>query len=224
MKILRKLREIEKLSRKDIIEKLDISESSIKKYETGRDYPYFTSLIRISIFFQLSIDCIINDEVTNRPKNLKLIKKAQLIDNSSIEKNINLIINNIETYLLNTKTTLDTIKLDQFSDQLSNDFHSNLKIIRTSQGLSYEQIGKPINISSQMIYRYETNQYPPFSKIKPLTDQLDISAHSLCTGEKLNWKFKNKDFYEYILIADQYCTLDEHRMLIYIIDKMLANI
>ena len=223
MKIIRKLREIENLSRKTITTHLNISTDALEKYENGKKNPYFPVILKFAKYFDVSVDFLIGGENVQSAKNIKLIKTAKLLDQIEIEINIVTISSVIESLLPEDLINDFKIHLDNFPEKLTDDFHTNLKTIRNLKKLSQEQLGQPINISSKVIFHYENTQYPPAPKLKLLAERLQLSAHCLCTGEKLYWTFNHNNFLDLILKADQLCNLDEHRMLIHIMNKMLSK-
>ena len=221
MKIIRKLREIYNLSRNDLTESLNITIDAIDKYENGKKNPYFPVLVKIADFFQVSIDFLVNTEDTKSPRNLKLINLASEIDKRELNNIIIHISEIIKSFIKHDEKII--VQIDNFDIDLTDDFHKNLRIFRQYKDYSYEAYGKKINMKSGLIRSYEINRYPPAPKLVILANGLYISVHSLCTGEKLSWIFKNNDFFNLILKADHFCNLDEHRMLIYIMTKMLEN-
>ena len=98
--------------------------------------------------------------------------------------------------------------------------HSNLKNIRNHKKLSQENLGNLINISRTLLSKYELKNYPPIERLIKLSKILNISIHALATGEKLFFDFQDRPFGRIILLADHFLSLEDHKILI----KLMENI
>ena len=74
-----------------------------------------------------------------------------------------------------------------------------------------------------MISGYESNINPPAKKLTQLINIFNISAHCLATGKKLYYKFNDINFSKMILNADHFLSIEEHKMLIHLMEKILQN-
>lgn len=77
---LKKLRESEGLLQKELADKLNISTSTIGMYEQGRRDPDYTTLKKIANYFNVSIDYLLDNDVTNvddlELREIESLKKA----------------------------------------------------------------------------------------------------------------------------------------------------
>ncbi len=60
---LKKLRESNNLSRKQVAERVGITESSIGLYETGVRIPSLTTLVKLSAQYKVSLDYLVDNKV-----------------------------------------------------------------------------------------------------------------------------------------------------------------
>ena len=71
MKRLRELRKKEKLTMQELAEKLNISQSTVSLYESGKRHPDSDTLKKIAKFFNVSIDYLLennSDIIYQQPK------------------------------------------------------------------------------------------------------------------------------------------------------------
>ena len=80
-KRIKDLREDNDLTKQELADKLDISERTLTRYETGESEPTISVLIKMSLIFNVSLDyiCCIKDEVA-------MLKRALLINLKSFLK------------------------------------------------------------------------------------------------------------------------------------------
>lgn len=67
-KKLKELRKAHKLRLKDLAEKLDVSFVAISQYENALNYPSFMHILKISQFFDVSVDYLLGINATNIDK------------------------------------------------------------------------------------------------------------------------------------------------------------
>ncbi|WP_343337344.1 hypothetical protein TPELB_23890 [Terrisporobacter petrolearius] len=78
-KILKDLRTEFNMSQSELAKKLDISPSTVGMYEQGRRYPDFDTLIKISEFFNVSLDFLLGKTLIRNEQNTSLnLTKKQL--------------------------------------------------------------------------------------------------------------------------------------------------
>lgn len=221
MKILKKLRKIENLTRIELSKQLNIDDRTIIQYEIESKNPWFEFLLRISKFFEFSIDFIINEGKTDYSKNLKLLNLAKKFDKQEMRNQRNQIEANASSFLSKIENINFQSKKDDFEENLTNDFHENIKTMRLSKKLSQAGLGKPLGISARSIFGYEHDFYPPIDKLKKISERLNVSAHSLTTGYKLHFEFVDNHFGDTMIKADQFLPLEEHKMLIHLMETIL---
>lgn len=223
MKNIRRIRELYGLSKRDLSRLTGIDENSIKQYELGSSFPYFTSLIKLSSVLRYSVDYFLFYENTSYIKNIRLLELASRFDNTDMLNERHQIEVDTAAYLKRIKDKPLEITMDDFNLELTEDFRKNLRIIREWKSLSQSELGRNTNLTSQVICRYEKDRYPPSEKLRTLTKSLAVSAHCLCTGEKLYFNTKDNHFCSTMLLADQYLSVEEHKILIYLMETLLQN-
>lgn len=223
MKILKKLRKIEDLTRIELSKQLNIDDRTIIQYEIESKRPWFEFLLRISKFFEFTIDFIINEGKTDYPRNLKLLNLAKEFDKQEMRNQRNQIEANASSFLSKIENNNFHPKIDDFEENLTDDFHKNIKTIRLSKNLSQAGLGKPLGISARSIFGYEHDFYPPIDKFKKISERLNVSAHSLATGYKLHFKFVDNHFGDTMIKADHFLPLEEHKMLIHLMETIIKN-
>ncbi|MCG8570531.1 MAG: helix-turn-helix domain-containing protein [Spirochaetes bacterium] len=223
MKNIRKIRELYGLSKKELSQLTGIDEGTIKQYERGGSFPYFTSLIKLSFVLRYSVDYFLFYGDTSYIKNIRLLELASRFDNTDMINERHQIEVDTSTFLKKIQDKTFSPLTDSFDKELTKDFRKNLKTIRESKQLSQAKLGKYANLSPQAIYSYETNRYPPSEKLRLLSKALNLSAHCLCTGEKLYFSINDSDFCKIMLQADHYLSVKEHGVLIFLMETLLEN-
>ena len=84
-KFLRELRKEKGLTQEQLAEKLNVSNRSISRYETGNNMPDISLLIEIADIFEVSIPEIINGERKN--ENMNQEKKETAVAMAKYSKN-----------------------------------------------------------------------------------------------------------------------------------------
>ena len=223
MKNLKKLRNYLNLTQDKLAEKINIDKDLISKYENEISNPSFQILLKFTDFFRISFDYLVLDEKCLYPRNIKLLKLAKKIDDLH-DPNIR---SNIETsttaFLNNIKNKQIDIKQDQLEIKLTDDFHSNLKNIRKYKNIRQIDCAKDLNISAPLLGMYEKRIYPSIEKFIKISKRLNISMHALATGEKLFFDFQDRPFGKTMLLADQLLPLEEHKMLIHLMEAIIKH-
>ena len=106
---LKKLRENKQLLQKDLGEILGVSASTIGMYEQGRREPDNTILKKISKYFKVSIDYLLDNETLNNSKQKETLKKA-LIKNGYMKKDEDLSDGELKKLIEFVKTNKKFIK------------------------------------------------------------------------------------------------------------------
>lgn len=222
MKIIKTLRKNNNLSSYQLAKLTNIDGNMIRQYENNFSKPSLENLIIFSFFFGYSLDYLINKGDTNYPKNLKLLKLAQTIDDININQRYQ--IESTASSLLNKYNIIKTnFNFDNIDIDLSNNFHKNLKEIRLKKDLTQEELGKDFNISTRMISGYENNVTPPRNKLSYLASKLNISIHCLVTGEKLKFDFDDKHFGETMLKANHFLSFEDQKVIIHLMEAILQT-
>ena len=222
MKKIRILRYYYGLSKKQLASLAGINERTVEQYEQGVRTPYFKTLVALSSVLQFSVDYLIHN-TTNYPSNLRLISLASQFDTDKMYHQRNQIEADALAFLERIKEKTSDITMDHISSKLTDSFHDNLKTVRTAKNISQAQLARSLDFSSQVIYMYEKDRLPPVDKLKKIAETLNTSAHCLCTGNKLHYEFSDPKFCKTMLFADHYLPLEEHKMLIHLMETLLEN-
>lgn len=97
-KNLKLLRENSNLKQESLANKLDISKSVLSYYENNKSEPTMSVLIKISSFFNIDIDTLVNEDLSS--------------DNLSIRTKINSVLNSSNNIFINNKSTINSIFID----------------------------------------------------------------------------------------------------------------
>jgi len=71
--------------------------------------------------------------------------------------------------------------------------------------------------------QYELKSFPSVENIIRLSESLDVSMHALVTGIKLNFQFTDGHFGKTMLLADHFLSLEDHKVLIRLMESALNN-
>jgi transcriptional regulator with XRE-family HTH domain len=210
------------LTQEQLAKLLQIEHPSIVYYETGKTMPSISTLLKAIKVFSVSLDYFILFDKCQYSKNLKLLNLGQLIDRGDFSGERKTIESNIRMFL-KSKHTEKVYKQDIVDVKLSNSFNKNIKILRNLNNMTQLQLGEMLNISKSLVAQYELNSFPPLDRLADLSNIFDISIHALITGEKLCFYFENKVFGEDILLADHFLSLEQHKILITLMEAVLKN-
>lgn len=219
-KNLRELRNNKSLTLEKLSEETKINIKNLIGYESNTVNPSLTNLITLSRFFGISLDYIILWEKNNYINSVDMLILSQKIDSLDQVKRFQ-IENTINTLI--KKNNSLTIKFDLDFDQLKNNIHENIKIIREKKGLSQISIADFLNIKQSVVSNYEKSSIPPIDKLIKLSNLLNISIHALVTGNILNFTFKNLSLKEAILNGDKLLSLKDKDFLIRLMQKIIDD-
>ena len=219
MKILKKLRNSLNLTQKEFAKKLSIEQNTLSQYEADF-YPSFKVIKKISEIFEVSIDYLLLEDKCFYPKSLSFIKKAIELNHQNNTDSKSFVKKAISNLIpeINNKNII--IKQDSIIEKLENNFHDNLKILRNINELTQNQIAEKLKIVRSVVSLYETKNYPSIDKMIKLSQLFNCSIHTLVTGEKLSFDFKDKNFGKTIFIADHLLSIEDKNFLI----KLMGNI
>ena len=100
---LKKIRELKRISQKELGEKLGLASTTISSYERGICDPSVDILIKMADIFNVSVDTLVGHD-------------ANLIDMNSLDANQQLIVNEV----INVLSTEDTAKIVGYIASLKN--------------------------------------------------------------------------------------------------------
>ena len=219
MKNFKNLRIFFKFTQEELAKKLELEQqSTIALYESN-NYPSFKILKKMTEIYNLSFDYIILNNECHYLRNLKLLKLAKKLDISFQSQARSHIETTAESFL-KQKSKID-LKLDSIDIKLTNDFHANLKKIRKIKNLKQGEIATLLNIGRTAVTLYEKNIYPAIEKLIKLSKVLNVSMHALATGEKLFFDFQDRPFGKTMLLADQLLPLEQHKILIILMENII---
>lgn len=219
LKLLRNYKEITLQQLADI---LNQKYNSTKQYEFDNIIPPIDILIKMSDYFEFSIDSILLFDNLEYIKNIKLISLAEKIDKMTPDNRYK-IESTIETLLKSINSDLQSNQ-DNVDIQLTDKIHENIKNLREKKALSQRELSKVFNKSSSFINQYEIgkNKPSPENLIK-LSGYFNISIHALITGQKLFFNFINKAFENAILKADKQLSLEDQKFIIKLMNKIIES-
>ena len=143
MENLKEIRTSFNLTQQELAKKLMIEDgATIAQYEADTT-PSMKVLIKMTEIYNLSLDFIVNNKNCVYPRNLKLLTLTKEFDNSAHFQSRSLVEASASVFLKENKT--DEIKQDSFELELSPDFHSNLKNIRSLKNISQLELAKVLN-------------------------------------------------------------------------------
>jgi transcriptional regulator with XRE-family HTH domain len=218
MENLKEIRTSFNLTQDELAKKIMIEDrATIAQYE-AKMTPSMKVLIKLTEVFNLSLDFITTGKNCIYPRNLKLLGLAKSFDDSAQSQSRSLVEASIDVFL-KQKPNIE-IKQDLIDLDLKNDFHSNMKSIRSFKKISQLELAKILNVGRTAITQYEMKNFPTLENLQKLSELFDISMHALVTGQKLNFQFTDGPFGKTMLLADRLLTLEDHKYLI----KLMENI
>lgn len=221
MEFLREIRTAFNLTQDEVTQKLMLNDKTIVyQYET-RATPILSVLIKYSKAFSLSLDFIIVNHNCIYPRNLRLLELAMQIDNTAQYKSRSLVEALVDVFIKENGKI--EIKQDPADLELSPDFHSNLKSLRSQNKISQSDLANVLNVGRTAITQYEMKAFPTLENLQKLSSQFNISMHALVTGQKLNFQFTDGHFGKTILLADRVLSLEKHNYLIELMLEILKK-
>jgi transcriptional regulator with XRE-family HTH domain len=216
---LKILRHYKGLTLGQFASQININYETLKSYESNYINPSLLNLIKIADFLNISIDFLILGELTAFPRNLELITLAKEADsiNQSGRDHISL----SAVAFLQTRDSITDIKYDNI--ELTGDIHRNIKFLRGLRDITQKQLSEFLEGAPYQISFYEKSSIPPIDRLIKLSRFFNVSIHSLTTGKMLNFEFKDRKFGDVILKADRCLTLEQHKILITLMEAVLKN-
>jgi len=221
MENLREIRASFNLTQEELAKKLLlVDRGTIALYESDVT-PSMKVLIKLCEVYNLSLDFIVNGKNCVYPRDLKLLTLAKSFDDSAHSQSRSFVEASIDVFM-KQKPEIE-VKQDSIELELSLDFHSNLKSIRSLNNISQTELAKTLNVGRTAITQYEMKNFPTLENLQKLSELFNISMHALVTGQKLNYQFKDGHFCNTMLLADRFLTLEEHKYLIKVMENILAK-
>lgn len=220
---LRRLREVNRLTVKNLSDALSINFDLFRSYEESNHSPPYKTLIKIAKYFGLTLDFLLIWDKTEYVHNLKFIKLGEKIDKLDKVKRFQLE-STVDTLLSKNKDNNITIRFDNFSILLTDNIKKNIFLIRKHQELTQKQIAEKIGVGKVRIYYYENKNPPPVDKIIKLAKCLNASIHSLVTGQKLSFNYNNKDLLNVLLKGDKLLSLEDKQFCIKLMERIILDI
>lgn len=218
---LKKLREYKAITSEQLSLDTDISLRKVHSYEHDSINPPLNNLIKLSSYFGVTIDFLILWDKTPFFHNLKLLNLANQID--KMDQLHRFQIESMTSALMKGKTKIE-VKLDNNNQvDLVNNFHLNLKTLREQKGVFQKDIADLLDTNASMVTHYENKSVPPIEGLIKLSDYFSVSIHALATGQKLFYPFIDGQFGENIFQADHLLSLEEHKMVIYLMEAIIKN-
>ena len=193
----------------------------MKSYEHKNIKPPLNSLIKLSNYFGVTIDFLILWDKTPFLHNLKLLNLAKQID--EMDQLHRFQIESMASSLLKGKNKIEIKQDNNIPAELTKDFHLNLKTLREQKGVFQKDIAELLETNRSMATHYENQSTPPIEGLIKLSDYFGVSINALATGQKLFLPFKDGQFGETIYQADQLLTLDEHKMMMHLMEAIINN-
>jgi len=202
---------------------LSIELVTVAFYETGKNKPSMHILQKACEIFGISLDYLYLYSDCLYPRNLKLLRLAKTLDNEAFSEARSSIESVIKSLLGKTPNIETNIKFDIIDFDITQSFYKNLKNIRKFKKLTQPEVAKILGISRDLLAQYEQKSFPPIERLAKISIAFDVSMHVLITGEKLLFDFDDKFFGKTIFSADQLLTLEEHKMLIHLMEAIINN-
>lgn len=188
------------------------SGNSISNFEANSELPPLNALIKLSGIYGLSIDFLILNNSCNYPRNIKLLTLAKEFDSSAQYQSRSHVEASAQIFLKDKKN--EEIKQDTLEMELNENFHSNLKEIRTFRQKSQLELSQNVGVARTAITLYENKIFPVVENLIKISDFLNVSMHALLTGQKLNYQFTDGHFGKTMLLADRLLPLEKQKYLV----------
>ena len=220
-KNLKKLKEYKAITSEQLALESSINHRNIQGYENNNIKPPLNNLIKLSNYFGVTIDFLILWDKTPFFHNLKFLNLAKQID--EMDQLHRFQIESMASSLLKGNNKAEIKQDNNNPTELTKDFHLNLKTLREQKGIFQKDIADLLDTNRSMATHYENQSVPPIEGLIKLSDYFGISIHALSTGQKLFLPFKDGQFGETIFQADQLLTLDEHKMMMHLMEAIIKN-
>ena len=216
---IKKIRESKGMSRKQLADKVGITESAIFRYETNQREPRLSILCKISEALEVPINKLIYeaDEIIEMPtgKKIKSIRNKSNLTQQELADLAGISLRALSNYEGGTRVppleimirlakalNVDIKDLDAKSplvDYYDDILGKKIKLYRKYKSLTQKQLADKIGVSEITIRRYESNQKEPkHNTLIKIAEALDISIKELIDYEdiKTNNLAKLQRYYE----------------------------
>ena len=216
---IKKIRESKGMSRKELADKVGITESAIFRYETNQREPRFSILCKISEALEVPINKLIyeDDEIIEMPtgKKIKSIRNKSNLTQQELADLAGISLRALSNYEGGTRVppleimirlakalNVDIKDLDAKSplvDYYDDILGKKIKLYRKYKSLTQKQLADKIGVSELTIRRYESNQKEPkHNTLIKIAEALDISIKELIDYDdiKTNNLAKLQRYYE----------------------------
>lgn len=216
---IKKIRESKGMSRKQLADKVGITESAIFRYETNQREPRLSILCKISEALEVPINKLIyeDDEIIEMPtgKKIKSIRNKSNLTQQELADLAGISLRALSNYEGGTRVppleimirlakalNVDIKDLDAKSplvDYYDDILGKKIKLYRKYKSLTQKQLADKIGVSEITIRRYESNQKEPkHNTLIKIAEALDISIKELIDYEdiKTNNLAKLQRYYE----------------------------
>jgi transcriptional regulator with XRE-family HTH domain len=221
---LKKLRDVHVLSKKELAKRLNIPSSTYSKYEIELFRPSLDKLIRLARYFGVSCDYLLFCNKTSYPHHIRLLALAQTIDKAGAKK-VNQIKADLNALIsLTGQKQKNYIKEDSVKLPFIEDVSKNILLYIKNKGVMKKEIANYLEVTPAQITHYtKSESVPSYENLVKLSKFFDCSVHFLVTGEALHFDFDDKDFGQTILLADHFLPLEDHQILIRLMEAVLIN-
>ena len=207
----------------EFAKKINLPFDTARNYEQNNIIPPLKNIIKMSNLLEISTDFFLLWDQTNYIKNLKLIRLAKILDDNASPSERTTIEMNTNSFL---KTILEkriNIKQDKLDIDLTSNIHDNIKILREKKEISQKELAEMLKVNQSQIAHYQNKFTPPAENLIKLSEIFNISIHALATGEKLNFQFTDGHFGKTMLLADHFLPLEQHKILITLMEAIIKN-
>mgnify|MGYP006291899705 CR=1 FL=1 len=223
MENFKKFRDYLNITQEELANKLSLDRNTIALYEADKRFPSFNNILKLVRIFDISLDFFLLNKNCSFPRNIKLLNLAKKIDFADFSDDRNSLERTVKSLMGEKKNLKIEIKQDLENIPIKNNFKENLKIMRNLKELTQQQLADSIDVSKSTYSLYEIKNHPPADKLIKLSEVLQISINALATGNRLFFKFNDGIFGDTILLADQTLELEDHKILIRLMEAILKN-
>lgn len=220
LKNLKILRKENNLSTSGLSKIINISKNTIENYEFKNSFPPMKVVGKITNYYGVSIDYLLNGEHTEYIKNLQLFKIAAKIDKFPFQE-----MTKVQSYI---DTFLDTNKkanrhYDNLNYSFTDNFNNNFKELIIQNNLTTKEMANKLKLTERQIISYKNSTECSYESLIDISNIFHISTHWIVTGEKLLFDFQNKGFEKLIFNADCYLKKDNLKSTINLMQKIIEN-
>lgn len=218
---LKELRNNRQITFEDLSKQLNISITSLQKYEVDQFSPNLSRLIDFSKFYSVSIDFLILWNKTEYIKSIELFQLADSIDKLDQVKRFQ--IESTALSLIGIAREPIQFQVKEDSSNLENDVNTNIKYLIDKNKMLLQTVAEYLESTPGLISSYTRSTIPPVDKLIKLSKLFGVSIHCLATGNKLKFNFKNESLNEAIIKADRLLSLKDKEMLIHLMKRIIED-